>query len=227
MHACRHGMPTDSAMQARKPLLASLIAASVLAAATSAPRPAEATATGVLRCQMPDGTTLYTNQGCGAFGARSAPITADLANRIVSERRLEARLGALRNGEDPDVALDELQAASVASAPSTRRDVSAGCARTPAQLARDLQASMAMRDVNRVAESFDWQGMPNRDAQRVMDGLVRLAEHDLIGAEYFDAALGPASQAGVLQVTLRDDGAPRIDDFEVTRASGCYFLRYA
>ena len=31
----------------------------------------------------------------------------------------------------------------------------------------------------------------------------------------------------VLQVTLRDGGAPRIDDFEVTRASGCYFLRYA
>ena len=214
-------------MQARKPILASLIAASVLAAATSAPRPAEATATGVLRCQMPDGTTLYSNQGCGAFGARSAPITADLANRIVSERRLEARLGALRNGEDPDVALDELQAASVASTPSMRRDVSAGCARTPAQLARDLQASMTMRDVNRVAESFDWQGMPNRDAQRVMDGLVRLAEHDLVGAEYFDAALGPAAQAGVLQVTLRDDGAPRIDDFEVTRASGCYFLRYA
>lgn len=218
-------------MQARKPLFASLIAASVLAAATSAPRPAEATATGVLRCQMPDGTTLYSNQGCGAFGARSAPITADLANRIVSERRREARLGALRNGEDPDVALDELQAASFArsfaSAPSARRDMSAGCARTPAQLARDLQASMAMRDVNRVAESFDWQGMPNRDAQRVMDGLVRLAEHDLVGAEYFDAALGPATQAGVLQVTLRDDGAPRIDDFEVTRASGCYFLRYA
>ena len=219
-------------MQARKPLLASLIAASVLAAATSAPRPAEATATGVLRCQMPDGTTLYTNQGCGAFGARSAPITADLANRIVSERRLEARLGALRNGEDPDVALDELQAASVASAPSTRRDVSAGCARTPAQLARDLQASMAMRDVNRVAESFDWSGMRNQQAQHIFKQLERMsASQQVIDADYFEATISYggtlADNSGMMQLTFASAGSTNVDDFEVTRQNGCYFLRYA
>ena len=218
-------------MQARKPLLASLIAASVLAAATSAPRPAEATATGVLRCQMPDGTTLYTNQGCGAFGARSAPITADLANRIVSERRLEARLGALRNGEDPDVALDELQAASVASAPSTRRDVSAGCARTPAQLARDLQASMAMRDVNRVAESFDWSGMRNQQAQHIFKQLERMsASQQVIDADYFEATISYggtlADNSGMMQLTFASGGSTNVDDFEVTRQNGCYFLRY-
>ena len=219
-------------MQARKPLLASLIAASVLAAATSAPRPAEATATGVLRCQMPDGTTLYTNQGCGAFGARSAPITADLANRIVSERRLEARLGALRNGEDPDVALDELQAASVASAPSARRDVSAGCARTPAQLARDLQASMAMRDVNRVAESFDWSGMRNQQAQHIFKQLERMsASQQVVDADYFEATISYggtlADNSGMMQLTFASAGSTNVDDFEVTRQNGCYFLRYA
>ncbi len=220
-------MPNHDAMQVRTPLLASLTAATILALATSVPRPAEATSTGVLRCEMPDGTTLYTNQGCRNFGARSAPITAELANRIVAERRLEARLGAIRGGSDPELALDALEAENVAAAPSMRREVAAGCARTPAQLARDLQASVAMGDVNRVAESFDWQGMRNRDAQRVMDGLVRIAEREVVGAEYFDGDLGPTTDGGVLQVTFRDGSAPVIDDFEVTRASGCYFLRYA
>jgi len=95
----------------------------------------------------------------------------------------------------------------------------------------DLQASVALGDVNRVAESFDWAGMQSRQANEVMHELEGLAERSIARAEYFDitvgASLASALDAGVMQVAFRGDGGTVIDDFEVRRDSGCYFLRFA
>lgn len=209
-----------------------LLATVALASLPALPRTAEA-GTGVIRCERPDGTRVYTNQACSQFGATSAPLTADLASRIVSERRAEVRSAALRSGIDPRQALAALEAnTSLASAtPAGPRPPAAGCARTPRQLALDLQASVAVGDVNRVAESFDWAGMQARQANRIMDQLSGLASRSVMDAEYFDTTIGlpvaGAQDAGVMQVTFRGEGGVAIDDFQVTRNSGCYFLRYA
>lgn len=212
--------------------LSAIATALVFAALPVMPRTAEAN-TGVIRCERPDGSRVYTSEGCGQFGATSAPIDADLANRIVSEHRTEARLGALRDGRDPAQAIAALEAGSALASrtPGQRRSAAAGCARTPQQLAMDLQASVALGDVNRVAESFDWAGMQSRQANRVMHQLEGLATRSITRAEYFDITMGSAlastSEAGVMQVAFRGDGGTVIDDFQVRRDSGCYFLRFA
>ena len=215
--------------------LSALATALLFAALPVMPRSAEA-GTGVIRCERPDGTRVYTSQECGRFGAVSAPIDTDLANRIVSERRIEARAGALRDGLDPAQATAFLGAGSTLGSPlpGPRRSAAAGCARTPGQLAADLQASVALGDVNRIAESFDWAGMESRQAHRVMDQLEGLAGRSIADAEYFDISLdaldvplASAAEVGVMQVAFQGDGGLVIDDFDVRRHSGCYFLRFA
>lgn len=210
---------------AMRTLLASALAiatASILALVSAAPVTAEAS-TGVLRCAMPDGSFAYTNAACTSMGGKAVPLPAEVLNRIERERRYESAL----TGE-PLVDTGLLASAAPSGA---RRPMSSGCAATPEQLARDLQASMAMGDVNRMAESFDWAGMQHASAMQVMARLERLGGQALVDAEYFDATIGigavDAAASGVMQVVLDDAGARTVADFDVRRSSGCYFLRYA
>lgn len=209
-------------------LSASAIAATLLLAALPAvPQRAEAN-TGVLRCQMPDGTSVYTNKACSAFGAKATPLSADVLNRIEREQRHEARLTGVEPAADP---LQTIQA-------SARRAPQSGCADTPQQLAADLAASVAMHDVNRVAESFDWAGMKHAQAQAVMMKLEGLATQLVSDAEYFDATIGGQimfadaggtttdGPAGLMQVTFDNGTGTTVMDFDVQRDQGCYFLRY-
>jgi len=205
-----------------RPFTSALAATLLLAALPSIPQRADASA-GVLRCQLPDGTSLYTNKACGDLGGKAVPLPAEVLDRIARERRYEARLTGL-----PGHMLALADGAPRMAQAGPRRAVANGCARDPQQLALDLQASLALRDVNRVAESFDWAGMRNAQAQAVMDQLGRLATREaLVDAEFFDAELGTADEAGLMQVTFENDGATRVDAFEVSLDSGCYFLRYA
>lgn len=204
-----------------RPVSTTAIAAALLLAALPAVPPRAEAAAGVLRCQMPDGTSVYTNTACSDFGAQAAPLSADVLNRIEREQRHEARLSG--------VADDALSAIGPRRpAAGARRGVASGCAGSPGQLARDLQASLAMGDVNRVAESFDWAGMRHEQAQPIMDQLDRMAGREaVVDAEFFAAQLGGRGDAGMMQVTFEADGATRVDDFAVSANSGCYFLRYA
>lgn len=203
-----------------------LAAAFLLAALPAVPHRAEAD-TGVLRCRMPDGTSAYTNKACSAFGAEAVPLPADMLGRIERDQRREARLAGI---DVPDAASQAMQV-------GVRRSVQRGCAVDPQQLADDLAASVAMRDVNRVAESFDWAGMPDAQAQRVMMALERLSVQIVTGSEYFDASIGDSilwanagtsadATAGLMQVTFADEHGNSTHDFEVRRDKGCYFLQY-
>ena len=203
-----------------------LTAAFLLAALPAVPQRAEAN-TGVLRCQMPDGTSLYTNKACSAFGAKATPLSGEVLNRIEREQRYEARLTGVEPSESP---LQPMQA-------SVRRLPQLGCAGSPQQLAADLAASVAMHDVNRVAESFDWAGMQNAQAQRVMAKLERLSGQVVTDAEYFDATIGGQAMyadagtavdgaAGLMQVTFDNGDGTSVMDFNVQRDQGCYFLQY-
>ena len=89
-----------------------------------------------------------------------------------------------------------------------------------------------MRDVNRVAESFDWSGMRNQQAQHIFKQLERMsASQQVIDADYFEATISYggtlADNSGMMQLTFASGGSTNVDDFEVTRQNGCYFLRYA
>lgn len=205
-------------------LPASALAALLLATLPVLPQFAEAN-TGVLRCQMPDGTSVYTNKACSTLGARAVPLPGEVLNRIERDQRHQARLSGIDSSTDP---IRSMQA-------SVRRSVQDGCAGDPQQLAADLAASVAMHDVNRIAESFDWAGMQNAQAQRVMSQLERLSTQTVADAEYFDATTGdgmldagmPADgPAGLMQVTFDNGDGSAIMDFEVQRDQRCYFLQY-
>ncbi|MDQ3038275.1 MAG: hypothetical protein M3R16_00505 [Pseudomonadota bacterium] len=141
---------------------------------------------------------------------------------------------------DPD-ALDVATSESAASPslpPPTRRPMAQGCATSPQQLAIDLQGSVALGDVNRIAESFDWAGMGNTQAQMIMGRLAQIAQRPVRDSEYFDAsssvgAFADASEgshgdtsSGQMQVTFDAGNGPSIVDFQVRRYKGCYFLRF-
>ena len=118
-----------------------------------------------------------------------------------------------------------------------RRSILDGCARTAAQLSMDLQGSLVLRDVNRLAESYHWVGQSHQQAQRLMLRLERLAAKPLLDAHFFDAQIGPGGMqladagsgnrgASVMQLTFGPDSSPQVVDFEVLRYAGCYFVHF-
>jgi len=210
-------------------LLASLAATLLLVAAPMAV-PVQATSA-ILRCQSPDGTLVYTDKACSAFGAKAAPLSGNLLTRIYRDESHFDDADADAAGAPPEV---------------VRRDPSAGCARTPTQLTMDLRASLAMGDVNRVAESYHWVGMSTRQGEHTIDRLQALTGKLVVDSHYFDAQIQMASlddadvnpeatgagasaiggDAGMLQLVLGDDGSRSAIDFDVHRYAGCYFVTF-
>lgn len=219
-----------------RPLLTSaLVSAIAMAVLPAIPQRAEA-GTGVLRCEMPDGTSVYTDKACGALGAKTTRLSANVLSSIASDQRHQRELVALQSGIEGDATANTASDAQISF--PVRRPVTRGCATTPQQLALDLQGSVALKDVNRVAESFDWAGMGNAQAQRIMARLEQVAQRNVRDAEYFDASIGQGAlfadagtpsvdgAAGLLQVTFDAGNGDSIVDFDVRRVKGCYFLRY-
>jgi hypothetical protein len=215
--------------------LLTTLAATLLLSGVPVTSPVHATSA-VLRCQSPDGTLVYTDKACGALGAKSMPLPGELLARIYNE---EARFG----GKNADAAI-----APMAGAPPERRSASSGCARSPTQLAMDLRGSLALGDVNRVAESYHWVGMSSRQGERTLDRLQHLVGQAVLDSHYFDARIASASSpgtldagasvlassasalggnAGMLQLVLGDhDAARSVVDFNVHRYAGCYFVAF-
>jgi hypothetical protein len=105
----------------------------------------------------------------------------------------------------------------------------------------DLRASIALGDVNRVAESYHWVGLTTREGERVLDRLQRMAREPVADSHYFGAAIaspldadaveiasagtGPGS-AGMLQLQLGRGAGISVVDLDVERYAGCYFVRF-
>lgn len=220
----------------RSLLSSALLATLVLAVVPSLPQVAHAGA-GVLRCQKPDGSTVYTNKACSAFGATSAPIPGDVLHRIEREIRREAALsgiapsGSATNGSR---AFAKAERASIGS-PLNR-----GCAGSPQQLEVNLQGALAFGDVNRIAETYHWNGMRTREARRIMSRLEQLASRQVVSVEYFDATIGSLGsgladasasapddgEAGMLRALINAGSGTQVVDFSVHRAEGCYLARF-
>jgi hypothetical protein len=182
----------------------------------------------IQRCDAGDGNSIYTDKSCAALRARPARMSDDLAFRIAMTNAHQVAsqgmaLGAYRDASEP------LQAAIPAG--TGRRSAAAGCARSPQQLSRDLVGAFALHDVNRVAESYHWAGMSQRQAVPVMKQLERLSAKPLADARFLSAWIGSGEQAaasmpadaGLMQLVFAGNGA-RTMDFEVRRQSGCYFI---
>jgi hypothetical protein len=230
-------------------LLATLIAGMLLSTVPAA-APVEATSA-IQRCESPDGTLVYTDKSCAAFSAKAVPMSGELLTRIAHEDAREDSLASSSNGDagsmeagqyaDAAMPLDE---ATDTRIPVSRRGPGSGCAHTPTQLAMDLRGALGLGDVNRVAESYDWVGMSNKQGQRTMDRLQQLIGRPVIDSHYFDAQItsspfadagavitADASDdrpggAGMLQLTLGSGMQATIIDFDVRHYAGCYFIRY-
>lgn len=211
-----------------KPTLPVLLAAALVPCVAPAPTPVQASSA-ILRCQSPDGSLVYTDKACSAFGAKAAPMPGELLSRIYRDE--------VRHGDGLDT--------SIAPQPAAvgRRDPTLGCAHTPTQLAMDLRGALAMGDVNRVAESYHWVGMSSREGARTLDRLQGLTGRPVLDSHYFDAQIGPAlaadattlasnsddnmgGDAGMLQLLLGGKDAPTAIDFDVHRYAGCYFVSF-
>ena len=230
-------------------LLATLITGMLLSTVPAA-APVEATSA-IQRCESPDGTLVYTDKACAAFSAKAVPMSGELLTRIAHEDAREDSIappsngdaGSMDAGQYADAAMP-LDAATDTSIPMSRRGPGSGCARTPTQLAMDLRGALGLGDVNRVAESYDWVGMSNKQGQRTMDRLQQLIGRQVIDSHYFDAQItsspfadagavitadasdGRPGDAGMLQLTLGSGMQATIIDFDVRHYAGCYFIRY-
>lgn len=186
---------------------------------------------GIQRCRAPDGTAVYTDKPCAFFQATPEAMSSELGMRLASEASRE-----------PEAYADAASSDAILPASGSavgRRSLQAGCARTPTQLAMDIQGSVALHDVNRLAESWYWVGMTQKQATPVMKRLEQLARHDVASARYFDAQIGFGLQlasagdgypddggAGILQMELagRDGAVPL--ELNVERYAGCYFVHF-
>lgn len=207
-----------------KPLSPSTLAAAMLAAfAMPGPAAAQAGGNGVLRCEAPDGTAIYTDRACASLGATAKPIPGELL----------ARLSYGNDGGDTDSGVFGARRAPA----EARRSAASGCARSSTQLSMDLQGAWALGDVNRIAESYHWVGLGSDQARTIMQRLDRLAAQPLWQARYFDARIGGATQladesavaptsAGVMQLVFGDGASPQVQDFDVRRYHGCYFVQF-
>lgn len=196
----------------------------VLVAALPMSSPVEA-GTGIQRCRAADGTTVYTDHACNSLQARSEPMSGELLTRIA---RQEAYYG-----DGPT--MESSQAIAPMPMSGSRRSAVEGCARSPTQLAMDLQGSLALGDVNRIAESYNWVGRSNKEAKPIMQRLERLTRQPLTNIQFFDARIGSdalsadasgrrSSDAGIMQITL---GEPlQVMDMQVQQYAGCYFVRF-
>lgn len=255
----------------RVALLSSTLAAAL--AAAPAPMPAEAADDAiVVRCMSPDGTIGYTDRSCAVFGSQAVPMDPELVARLSADRAQAVARAYASRFEDAAYGAGDDQAgvpgadaasagayadahgfdaatASLVQPLAGRRSPASGCARSPAQLANDLEASVALGDVNRIAESYHFAGMSTAAGERVMDRLQHYAGRVVLESRYLggirtvrapdafaiDGAIASAdayatASAGPARVRLvlaGDGGGATSVDFGVQRYQGCYFVRFA
>ena len=200
--------------------------------AQAAPPPA------VQQCVTAEGNTLYTDKPCRSIGARAVAMRGDLATRLVREQATEARYTGVEVAYGTGATAHTPTTATMRAAREAigRRSVHGGCARTTTQLAMDLRGAFALGDVNRVAESFHWVGMSQRAANATMKRLQSLARRNLVDVQYYDAQIGGWMETadagaanpggGVMQLQFGDGTSATIQDFDVVRNAGCWFVRF-
>lgn len=181
---------------------------------------------GVQRCEAADGSVVFTDRACALSGSTPTPLSSEVLARIAREASVEASI----TGKPVEGTVQR-------TAIVARRPAQSGCARSPTQLSMDIQGSIALRDVNRLAESYHWVDQSHRQAHQLMHRLDGLVGRPLLDAHFYGTQIGPgpiqfagrgvmSSAIGVMQLSFDDASGARVQDFEVLRFSGCYFVRF-
>lgn len=188
----------------------------------------------VQSCKAADGTSVYTDGACGQLRARPAAMSRDLNLRLSNENAIAAQMGVAPQG----AGIGGVVPSAEGIAAPARRSLAAGCARTPTQLAMDLQGSVALHDVNRLAESYHWVGMSQAQAKPVMLRLEAMSSGAMVSARFFDATIGSGLQladanstaadggAGVMQVSMHGREGTQSLEMNVEHYAGCYFVHF-
>ena len=201
----------------------------LLFASLAMPRPLLAAPPAIQACVTQDGGAVYTDKPCRTLGAQSIPMRGELMNRIAREQAREAVVSGVEVSYLPS--MDEASMADARHAIG-RRSAAGGCARSPRQLAMDLRGAVALGDVNRIAESFHWVGMSSRGANATMQRLSKLAKRPLVDAQYYGAFMASAGgethggSGGVLQLQFGGNSLATVQDLDVERYHGCWFVRF-
>lgn len=193
----------------------------------------QAAYTGIQKCRAADGTAVYTDRPCDALNAAPAAMSGELGLRLASEE-----MQAVHAGFETHAGLADAALPAAHGTPTGRRSLAAGCARTPTQLAMDVQAAAGLGDVNRLAESYHWVGMTHQQAMPVLQRLEQMTRGRVLGAQFHGASMGLGlqfahasgemmePQAGTLLLSLENDGATRTVQLNVEQYAGCYFVRF-
>ena len=195
---------------------------------------------GIQRCERADGTQVYTDQDCGAFGASPAPLEGELLARLANDGGARAALPRMVNAawSPPQSSARGTGAAPLPLEPASRRAParasSRGCSRSPAQLVMELQAAWNDADVNRLAALYHWAGSDNTTAASVMPRLQSMAAQPLHDIRHYGAggglvqlaSAGPAPLGGVIQVHVGIGGRTRVHEFRVVDHQGCHYVRF-
>ncbi|KGQ18681.1 hypothetical protein LF41_434 [Lysobacter dokdonensis DS-58] len=203
------------------------------------PHAAHAAPPMVQQCVTADGSSVYTDKPCRSIGARTVPMRGELATRLVRERATEARYTGVEVSYITGSAAPGTTTATMRAARASigRRSMHGGCAPTPTQLAMDLRGAFALGDVNRIAESFHWVGMSQRAANATMSRLQSLTKRNLVDVQYYDAQIGgwtasadagasASAAGGVMQLQFGEGLHATVEDFDVVRNAGCWFIRF-
>jgi hypothetical protein len=151
-------------------------------------------ATGITRCNGPDGSAVYTDASCAALGAREAPMSTNLLQALAHDAT-DAMPGASR----PSVELGQLRAIG-GSADGKRPRSYAGCPRTPQELEAAFQESVATGDVNELAAIYDWTDVSGKQSRDLLRRLERISRSRAQDVSY--AAAGFRRRSGCLLLSL-------------------------
>lgn len=178
--------------RARHHLLLIPLLLSPLAAA-----PEHADAQTIRRCNGPDGTTIFTDRSCAAFGAT--------LSREVGYGNGGAGSSDLR--EPPEnLGTDGAKGSGFAMR---------GCAQSREALIAGVRAAIESGDVNRLSNYYHWTGTSTSTAFALMDRLDQVARNTLSGVQFdypYDSTYDTS-----YQVATADTGAATIDPLPVQR----------
>src|SRR5688572_6669078 len=126
--------------------------------------PSRAEAQSIQKCDGPDGTTIFTDKPCSAFGATLAREYGFDGAALETSAPAQLREPPQNMTEDGVVG---------------NGFAINGCARTQGELIGGVREAMARGDVNRLANYYHWTGMGTQAAFAVMDRLDRMARNTL------------------------------------------------
>jgi hypothetical protein len=185
------------------------------------------------------------------FLSASVALAGAVATAAIPPARAEVHRCTTPNGDSvytdkrcADIgAIDRLPRNTAGPAGASRLYRSS-CSRTLQDLVYELTSAIESRDVNRLAGVYDWNGMSNTGAFKVMDRLDAIAQRPLVDVmpvvphvpdedgtlvdgEYYPQVAVRRAPVGLrLEQTLGNSATPSRTVLGLSRRMGCWWIRF-